>query len=203
MTVKTTFAAAVFVITTGTTGIALAASAPEVPPCAQQMGDVYAELAQEMNLNAQGKASFDKYVAERQKLAQNHWAWHDKNAKRPTSREEAMKLRADHMKARADMLEGIAAARATLDKSLTTEQQDFLDRYEPGAGMRMGRGYGPGPRHHFRGHRGDWGYGPGCGWARGSDGYGPGCGWARGDRWGWHGPRHGYGDYGYGPGCRW
>jgi len=66
-----------------------------------------------------------------------------------------------------------------------------------------------GPRHHYRGHRGDWGYGPGCG----GYGYGPGCaggpgcvynnGPRCGDGWGWHGPRHGYGQYGYGPGCRW
>ena len=198
MTVKTTFAAAVFAITAGAATAALAATTPNVPPCAQQMGDVYAELAQEMNLTGNAKAAFDKYVAARQKIAADHWAWHEKNDKRPATREEAMKLRADHMKVRADMLEDITNARAALDKSLTPEQQDILDSYEPGYGMGPGygpgygpgNGYGPGPRHHFRGHRGDWGYGPGCGWARG-------------DRWGWHGPRHGYGAYGWGPGCRW
>ena len=127
-----------------------------------------------------------------------------------------MRFRAEHMKVRADMLEQIASARELLDKSLTPEQQAMMDEYEPryGVGPGYGRGMGPragmnGPRHHYRGHRGDWGYGPGCG----GYGYGPGCaggpgcvynnGPRCGDGWGWHGPRHGYGQYGYGPGCRW
>lgn len=118
-----------------------------------------------------------------------------------------MRFRAEHMKVRADMLEQIASARELLDKSLTPEQQAMMDEYEPryGVGPGYGRGMGPragmnGPRHHYRGHRGDWGYGPGCAG-------GPGCvynnGPRCGDGWGWHGPRHGYGQYGYGPGCRW
>lgn len=221
MKVKTPLAAVAFAAIAGFAGMAFAASntAPTTTnaPCAEQMRADYAELAQAMNLTGPAKQAFDKYVASRQDIASKHYAWHEaKNGKRPANREEAMRFRAEHMKVRADMLEQIASAREVLDKSLTPEQQAMMDEYEPryAMGPGYGRGMGPGagmngPRHHYRGHRGDWGYGPGCG----GYGYGPGCaggpgcvynnGPRCGDGWGWHGPRHGYGQYGYGPGCRW
>lgn len=207
MKAKTTFAVAVFAAIAGFSATTFAATQA---PCIPQMGQDYAELAQSMNLNAAAKTAFDKYVAARQQIAQKHFEWIEANqGKRPATAEEAMKLRAEHLKNRADMLEQIAAARTTLDKSLTPEQREMMDEYEPryGMGQGYGRGMGPragmpGPRHHYRGHRGDWGwgYGPGCAGGPGCVyGNGPRCG----DGWGWHGPRHGYGYYGYGPGCRW
>lgn len=191
MTVRTTFAAAVFAVLAGAAGAALAASAP----CAPQMGQWYAELGQSMKLEGAAKTAYDKYVAARQAIADKHCAWaRDRFDKRPETREEAMKMRAEGLKNRAAMIEEIAKARAELNKSLTAEQKATLDNYEPGVGARgmgpgCGMGYGPG-------------MGPGCAG-------GPGCvygtGPRGGDGWGWHGPRHGYGHpgYGYGPGCRW
>lgn len=213
MKAKTTFAVAVFAAIAGLAGTTIAApAAAPAAPCVQQMQGAYAELAQAMNLTGNAKAAFDKYVAARQQIAEKHYAWmKDKFDKRPATREEAMKLRAEHLKARADMLEQIAAARAELGKSLTPEQKETLNAYEPRYGMGAGQGRGMGPRAMGnRHHRGHGGYGPGCGYG---PGFGPGCaggpgcvygpGPHGGDGWGWHGPRHGYGQYGYGPGCRW
>lgn len=209
MTTKTTFAVAAFAVIAGFAGTALAA---DTAPCAQQMADDYAELAQGMKLSGPAKDAFNKYVASRQQIASKHFAWHEANGgKRPATRTEAMDLRAEHMKVRADMLKQISAARGELDKALTPEQKAIMDEYEPGYGMGpgYGRGMGPrggmyGPRHHYRG---DWGYGPGCGMMGPGCAGGPGCvygmGPRAGDGWGWHGPRHGYRHYGYGPGCRW
>ena len=173
MKVKTPLAAVAFATIAGFAGMAFAASnaAPTTTnaPCVEQMRADYAELAQAMNLTGPAKQAFDKYVASRQEIAGKHFAWHEaRDGKRPANREEAMRFRAEHMKVRADMLEQIASARELLDKSLTPEQQAMMDEYEPryGVGPGYGRGMGPragmnGPRHHYRGHRGDWGYGPG------------------------------------------
>ena len=213
MKAKTTFAVAVFAAVAGFAGMTFAA-AVDGAPCAPRMGEVYAQLAQGMQLSGPAKQAFDAYVAARQEIAGKHFAWHEANdGKKPATRAEALKLRAEHMKVRADMLEQIAAARETLDKSLTPEQQQFMNVHEPRYGMGAARGMGPragmAPRHHR---------GPGCGYGSGQGagfgpGYGPGCGYDPGcvygngprnaDGWGWHGPRHGYGQYGYGPGCRW
>lgn len=210
MKAKTTFAVAMFAAVAGFAGMTFAAPA-DVAPCASRMGNVYEQLAQGMQLSAPAKQAFDAYVAARQKIAGEHFAWHEANGgKMPATRAQALKQRAEHLKVRAEMLEQIAAARETLDKSLTAEQQQFLNAHEPrfGMGMREGRGQAPragmGPGHHRgpgcgRGPAAEPGYGPGCG--------APGCVYGNGPRcrdgWGWHGPRHGYGQYGYGPGCRW
>lgn len=218
MTVRTTFAAAVFAVLAGAAGAALAASAP----CAPQMGQWYAELGRSMKLEGAAKTAYDKYVAARQAIADKHCAWaRDRFDKRPETREEAMKMRAEGLKNRAAMIEEIAKARAELNKSLTAEQKATLDNYEPGVGA---RGMGPGPRGHGRHHGRGCGMGPGMGYGPGmgpgcgmgyGPGMGPGCaggpgcvygtGPRGGDGWGWHGPRHSYGHpgYGYGPGCRW
>ncbi len=189
MNVKTTVAVAVFSAVTGF--VTLAAAAPgnpgHGPAPARAQCDVagyYAGLGDAMNLSDKAKGAWDKYVKLRTDQCEQHRVWHDKNfAKAPESREAAMKLQAEHMKLRADMLEKKAAARAELDKSLTPEQQQMLDAYEPGAGSRMA---GPAPRQHGgRGHRfgPGHGYGPGCS-SMGpgySSGYGPGCGGMRPD----------------------
>lgn len=214
MKAKTTFAVAVFAAVAGFAGMTFAA-ASDGAPCAPRMGEVYAQLAQDMQLSGPAKQAFDAYVAARQEIAGKHFAWHEANGgKMPSTRAEALKLRAEHMKIRADMLEQIAAAHETLDKSLTPEQQQFMNVHEPRYGMGMGPRAGMAPRHH-RGPGCGYGpgqgvgYGPGCGYG---PGFGPGCGAPgcvygngprNGDDWGWHGPRHGYGQYGYGPGCRW
>lgn len=213
MKAKTTFAVAVFAAIAGLAGTTLAAPGAPAAPCSQQMAAVYADLAQEMNLSGAAKTAFDKYVAARQQIAEKHYAWMKANTgKRPATREEAMKLRAEHLKNRADMLDQIAAARTELGKSLTAEQKQTLDAYEPRYGMGAGKARGMGPHGMARHHRGHGGYGSGCGYG---PGFGPGCAGAhgcvygvgpqagQGQGWGWHGPHQGYGQYGYGPGCRW
>lgn len=211
MKAKTTFAVAVFAAITGFAATTFAAA-----PCAQQMGSDYAELAQEMQLTGPAKTAFDKYVAARQQIAEKHYAWmQDNTGKRPATREEALKLRAEHLKNRAAMLEQIAAARAELDKSLTPEQKEVMNAYEPRYGMGTGYGRGMGPRagmgagrYHHRGYGYGQGYGYGPGFGPGCPGAGAGCVYGPGPRcggngWGWHAPRYGYDQYGYGPGCRW
>ncbi len=206
MNTKTTFAVAAFTAIAAMAGTAFAATdAPAAPafPCEAAMTGAYAELAQSMRLTGPAKSAFDKYVNAREAIAAKHHAQMLKNyAQRPASADEAIKLRAERLKSRAAMLEELAAARATLEKSLTAEQKEMLDAYEPRFGMGAGMGRGMGPCHH-RGYGPGYGMGPGCAG-------GPGCvygtGTRGGDGWGWHGPRHGYGmgqGYGYGPGCRW
>lgn len=181
-----------------------------VPPCvaqidttmvANQVTAYFEQLQASLNLSAEQKKSFDDYVKVRAKVASDWAQWRNENAgkgRAMTTRQERLEHHQARVTTEANLLKSLTGARAKFVKTLTPEQVQMLDAYEPGW-----KGMGPkGPRHAM---------GRPCGMAPRGPHHGMGPGYGMGPHPGM-GPHHGMGPhrgmgpgYGMGPGgaCPW